>query len=213
MKVFQVILYVFCPFILQAQYSANDWIERDSWMNVPKIFELAEIPNASIVADIGCHEGYLTVRLAKKVGSYGVVYAVDVDEDRLDVLKDHLRKRKLENVQVVLGAYDNPKLPENLLDVIFIVDAYHEMYDYMEILAHCKTALKEGGRIVIIEKLKRQHRNKTRQEQTNAHTLSLKYVKSELQETGFTITKQDSDIGDWENDPDKTIWILVAEKK
>lgn len=196
-----------------AQYKENDWEKRDTWMNVSKIFNIAGIKPGHIVADIGCHEGYLSIHMSKQVGESGRVYAVDVRQDRLDQLDEHLEKRKLTNVKTVLGDYDNPKLPLKSLDVAVVMDTYHEMDDYMIVLNHIKKSLKPAGRIVIIEKFKSHMRNKTRDEQMGAHTISLKYVKSELEEAGFSIIKEVKNFGNWKNESDKKIWILVGSVK
>lgn len=200
------------PLVAFSQYSENDWKNRDTWMDVSNIFDIANIQYGSHVADIGCHEGYLSIHLAHKVGKGGRVYAVDVRADRLEVLKSNLEDRALYNVDVILGDYDNPKLPENTLDVVVIMDTYHEITEYMTVLQHAKNALKPGGRIVIIEKLKSRIKGKTRNEQTNAHSLGMRYVKRELKEIGFKLKYEKNDLGDWENDPDKVIWMLVATK-
>ncbi|GAA4277383.1 class I SAM-dependent methyltransferase [Aquimarina mytili] len=193
------------------QYKENDWADRDTWMNVSRIFELAGITSGSKVADVGCHEGYLTIHLAKRVGESGNIYAVDVREDRLEKLKRHVKHRKLTNVKTIVGDYDDPKLPEETLDAVIVMDTYHEIDEYLTVLAHIKASLKTQGRIIIIEKFKIHMRNTSREEQMEAHTLSHTYVKSELQDAGFLITKEITDFGKWENDPDKTIWLLIGE--
>ena len=77
-------------------------------------------------------------------------------------------------------------------------------------LSNIHKSLKPGGRLLILEKLKAQARNKSRKEQTNSHTLSPKYVKKELKEAGFTVTGEYRDIGNWENESEKKIWVLIA---
>ncbi|MBQ0736137.1 class I SAM-dependent methyltransferase [Aquimarina celericrescens] len=196
-----------------AQYKENDWEKRDTWMNVSKIFDLAGVKSGSAVADVGCHEGYLTIRMSKKVGETGKVYAVDVREDRLERLDEHLAARSLTNVKTILGDYDNPKLPNTSLDVVVVMDTYHEIDDYMVVLNHLKKSLKPEGRIVIIEKFKSHMRNTTRNEQMKAHTISLDFVKSELKKAGFTVIKEIKDFGDWKNESDKKIWVLVGISK
>jgi len=181
-------------------------------MPIKTLFELADIKEGSHVADIGCHEGYLSIHLANNVGTKGRIYAVDVRKDRLDRLEEHLESRHLNNVSVILGDYDNPKLPNEALDVVFIVDTYHEMTDYKDILNHVYKALKPGGKLVILEKLKNRVKNGTRQEQTNAHTLGAKYVKQEMKDANFEIVRQINDLGNWQNDEDKVMWLLVAKK-
>ncbi|MEM7084951.1 MAG: class I SAM-dependent methyltransferase [Bacteroidota bacterium] len=198
---------------MSAQYEADEWAERDTWMDVNVIFDAAGIEEGSYVADIGCHEGYLSVHLAKKVGHAGQVYAVDVRADRLNTLKENLEERNIKNVEVILGYYDNPKLPINALDVVVIMDTYHEMEDYMTILDHVHNSLKSGGRIVILEKLKTRIKGKSREAQTDAHSLGMKYVRRELKKTGFKEVYHNNDLGDWENDEDKVIWMLIAEKE
>lgn len=213
MKHIRILLVILLlPLIGYSQYEENDWKERDTWMPLDTLFELADIQEGKYVADIGCHEGYLTIHLANRVGDKGKVFAVDVRDDRLDRLKKHLDSRNLKNVNVILGDYDNPKLPEKKLDVVFIVDTYHEMTDYKTILSHVHKALKPGGKLVILEKLKSRVKNGTRKEQTNAHTLGTKYVKQELKAANFKITKQINDLGNWENDEEKVMWVLVAVK-
>ncbi len=196
-----------------AQYSSEDWEERDAWMNVAEIYEMAQIEEGMHVADVGCHEGYLTIHLSRKVAHGGKVYAVDVEDYRLDDLKEHLKERKLNNVEVILGDYDNPKLPTGRLDAVIVMDTYHEIEEYMKVLAHIKTALKPNGRLLILEKLKIEKRGMSRAEQARGHTLSSKYVEEELQEAGFTIEKEVKDFGDWQENDEKQMWILVATKK
>lgn len=193
-----------------AQYAAEDWEDRDDWMNVSKIFELVEIGKGDQVADVGCHEGYLSFHLSKQVGEGGRVFAVDVLEYRLENLKEHMLERGVENVEIILGDYDNPKLPNKSLDAVIVMDTYHEIEAYMTVLGHIKKALKPNGKILILEKLKRHKRGKSRDEQVSSHTLSSKYVKKELKEAGFHITKEVLDFGDWQENKEKQMWIVVG---
>lgn len=195
-----------------AQYTEGEWLERDSWMRVAELFDFAEIETGDNVADVGCHEGYLSMHLAKKVGVNGKVYAVDVKNYRLEALKSNAADRDLKNIQTVLGDYDNPKLPPNTFDAIFVVDTYHEMDSHEAILKHLKKALKSDGKLIVLEKMKARMRGKTRREQTNAHTLASSYVKKELTKAGFTIVGEVDDFGNWENEEDEQMWFVVAMK-
>jgi ubiquinone/menaquinone biosynthesis C-methylase UbiE len=206
------IFFLLATFSGFAQYAEYDWEDRDTWMPVKEIFELAGVKTGHKAADIGCNEGYLTVRLAKTVGEDGHIYAVDVKEYLLTRLEDHLAERELDNVSVILGDYDNPKLPVNELDIVIIMDSYHEMKDYKKIMKHVYTSLKPGGKLVIMEKLKSRVKNGTRSEQADAHSLSPKYVKKEMKAVDLKILKEVNNLGYWENDKDKMMWVLVAEK-
>lgn len=196
----------------QGQYRESDWAYRDEWMDVERIFKLAGVTLGDTVADLGCHEGYLSIRLARAVGDSGKVYAVDVRKDRLETLEDNATDRDISNIHTILGDYDNPHLPQGQLDVVIVMDTYHEIKSYMTVLGHLKKALKPGGRILILEKLKKHARNKSREEQVISHTLSSKYVKQELTESGFTIITEIRDMGYWEEEKDKKIWMLLAQK-
>ena len=195
---------------MYCQYSESDWKARDKWMQVAQILEMADIQLGNSVADIGCHQGYMSIRVADFIGETGKVYSVDVREDRLNKLNDIASERGIKNIQTILGDYDDPKLEENSIDVVLIIDAYHEMNDYQQILFHVKKALKPDGRILILEKLKRQKIGKSRKEQTQGHTIAPKYVENELKEAGFEVIAIEKDLGYWEEDPDKKIWVIVG---
>jgi ubiquinone/menaquinone biosynthesis C-methylase UbiE len=209
---FVFIVLICIHFSANAQYSADDWNWRDAWMPVEKLFVLADVRPGNSVADLGCHEGYLTMHLAQKVGKQGKVYAVDVRNDRLQTLITNAKERKLNNITAILGDYDNPKLPSNSLDVIFVIDTYHEISAYKEVLEHLKISLKSGAKLVFLEKLKKRLIGKPRKDQVAGHTLALSYVKNELRDAGFRIRIEIDDFGQWEEDPTKIMWVLIAEK-
>lgn len=192
------------------QYTEDEWKKRDKWMNVEGILEALSINQGQVVADLGSHEGYMTLHLARAVGDQGKVYAVDVEQYKLRNLQKHMKRKGVDNVTTVLGDYDDPKLAENSLDAIIIMDAYHEMKDYMTILEHVKKALKPGGRLVMIEEIDDYRKTQTRQQQTRSHDLGINFAKEELTEAGFAIDSEIPDFGRWENKKDKRIWLLVA---
>ncbi|NQZ43551.1 MAG: class I SAM-dependent methyltransferase [Flavobacteriaceae bacterium] len=200
------------PLVAFSQYSADEWEARDEWMGLDNLFKHATVTLGMNVADIGCHEGYLTVRLARRVGSSGRVYAEDVNKVRLERLREHAQTLNLDNVVTLLGEYDNPKLPLESFDRIFVIDTYHEIYDFKKVLRLLHRSLKRNGQLIILEKLKRQLEGVSRQAQAFGHTMAPNYVKEELYETGFRVVDEDLNHGFWENDPDKRMWFVVAEK-
>ncbi|WP_420399605.1 class I SAM-dependent methyltransferase [Flagellimonas sp.] len=199
--------------VCEAQYTEEDWPERDLWMKTEYLLQLSGIESGDKVADIGCHEGYLSIRLARLVKNEGRVYAVDVRSDRLETLRENASDRNLKNIITIRGDYDDPKLPEDELDAIFIIDTYHEMDSHEKILRHVKDALKVGGKVMLMEKLKDRVRGKSRRDQVNAHSLGPKYVRRELRQAGFTIISEIEDHGDWERDESKQMWVIIAQKQ
>lgn len=197
---------------LTAQYTEADWSERDQWMKTDYLLNLSGIKVGDRVADIGCHEGYLSMHLAKKVLKDGRVYAVDVRNDRLETLRSNANKRGHTSIITILGDYDDPKLPKSELDIVYIIDTYHEIEAYEKVLRLVKNSLKSSGKVMILEKLKKRVKGKSRKEQVAAHSLSIGYVKEELKQAGFKIISEIENHGKWEREEDKQMWVVIAQK-
>ena len=194
-------------------YTESAWKERDQWQRANDIMGKLDIEHGSKVADIGCHEGYMTLKLSKIVGASGRVYAVDVEQYKLDKLKINLAESNIHNVITIKGDYDNPKLPTDVLDAALIIDTYHEMDDHDEILLHVKNSLKIGGRLVICEPIAEERRKSLREDQERKHELGMNYALADLQKAGFSILfKQDPYIDRVKIKGDK-MWLIVAQKK
>jgi ubiquinone/menaquinone biosynthesis C-methylase UbiE len=194
-------------------YRESAWAERDTWQRADEIIKLLKIKPGSHVADIGCHEGYMTIKLSREVNGKGTVYAVDVDQSKLDLLKKHLTERKIENVTLIKGDYDDPKLPANSLDAVIILDTYHEMDDHDKILEHVKTSLKYGGRLILCEPIAESRKKLTRVEQENKHELGMNFALEDLKKAGFEIMVQKDPFVDRHKVKGDMMWIIVAQKK
>ncbi|HEX8059935.1 MAG TPA: class I SAM-dependent methyltransferase [Cyclobacteriaceae bacterium] len=186
-------------------YTESEWAARDKWQKADEIISKLKLDRNSVVADVGCHEGYMSFKLAKLAKA---VYAVDVDQSKLDKINKH----KPSNVTTIKGDYDNPKLPENSLDAVIILDTYHEMKDHDKILRHILTSLKKGGRLVICEPIAESRRNLARADQERKHELDMKYAFEDISKTGFTILEKTDPFVDREKIKGDKMWIIVAEK-
>ena len=185
------------------------WQERDEWQNVPGIFSAMGACRNAVVADVGSRDGYLTLRLADVVGDTGRVYAVDIDEEALDRLRDTLEDEGIKNVVTVHSESDNPKLPRGTFDAVVIVNAYHEMDEYEPMLEHVRRALKPGGRLVVVDAIDANHRGESRSSQTASHEIGLEYVKKDLVDAGFEIVQARDPFVDERDDGDQ-MWLLAA---
>ena len=103
------------------------------------------------VADVGAGAGYYTVRLARRVGEKGLVLATDVQREMIDMLKDNVRDAGARNVRPILCTQKDDKLPVGEVDLILMVDVYHECSDPESLLQGIRKALKPGGRLVLVE--------------------------------------------------------------
>ena len=125
--------------------------ERDREEEPDLALRLLKVAKGSTVGDVGAGSGYMTLRLAKLVGPEGRVYGVDVQPGMLQLLQQNATKAKAANVVPVLGAIDDPKLPAGALDLIIMVDVYHEFSEPQKMLQRMREALKPGGRLVLFE--------------------------------------------------------------
>ncbi|KRA83486.1 class I SAM-dependent methyltransferase [Altererythrobacter sp. Root672] len=124
---------------------------RDNRNEAVTVMDLANIEPGMTVADIGAGDGYYTVRLAERVGPDGRVLAQDIDRDALARLGRRVEDERLDNVSIKLGAPDDPRLPPNSFDRIFLVDMYHEVEEPYAFLWRLRPALAEGGQVIVVD--------------------------------------------------------------
>jgi predicted methyltransferase len=124
--------------------------DRDQWQKPELIMDELRIAEGSIVADVGAGSGWFTVRLARRVGPNGLVYAQDIQPLMLEVIERRIDRENYRNVRTVLGTTKDPGLPPGL-DAVLIVDVYHEMEDPISQLANTARSLKPQGRIGVVE--------------------------------------------------------------
>jgi len=125
--------------------------DRDAWQKPDQIMDTLGIADGSAVADLGAGGGWFTIRLARRVGPNGVVYAEDIQKLMLEAIFRRVAREGLRNVRTVLGAADDPRLPLGSLDAVLILDVYHEMEDPVALLRNVKRSLKPTGRIGIVD--------------------------------------------------------------
>ena len=125
--------------------------EREEEEDPDLAMRLIRVQRGSTVADLGAGSGYFTVRLARAVGNTGKVYAVDIQQGMLDLLQKAVARERLSNVVPVLGGVNDPRLPAGTLDLVLMVDVYHEFSQPQVMLQRIKEALKPGGRLVLLE--------------------------------------------------------------
>ena len=162
-----------------------DRSERDLEEAPDTALDIISVKKGSTVADIGAGSGYMTVRLAKRVGDKGMVYANDIQPAMLELLERRLKSAKLTNVTPILGSIDDPKLPPASIDMALMVDVYHELSRPQEMLRHIREALKPGGRLVLLEYRKEDPSIPIRPE----HKMSVAEAKRELEAEGFKLAR------------------------
>lgn len=129
----------------------SDEASRDDAGEAVQVMALAGVRPGLSVADIGAGSGYYTVRLAPRVGAAGRVYAEDIVPEYLAGLTRRVRAARLDNVVIVEGTPDDPRLPPAAIDLALLVHMYHEIEQPYALLWHLRSALKPGARIAIVD--------------------------------------------------------------
>jgi predicted methyltransferase len=130
--------------------------DRDDWSKPDVIMDALAIADGAVVADLGAGGGWFTIRLARRVGPNGVVYAQDIQPQMIEAINKRVQQEGLSNVRTVLGTPTDPRLPGGV-DAVLIVDAYHEMDDPLRpdaiqgLLRAIARALKPQGRVGIVD--------------------------------------------------------------
>ena len=125
--------------------------DRDAYQKPDQIMDELGIGDGSVVADLGAGGGWFTVRLARRVGPNGRVYAEDIQRQMIEAIHRRVEREGLsDRVILRLGTQLDPRLPENTLDAALIVDAYHEMEQPVVLLRNLARSLKPTGRVGIV---------------------------------------------------------------
>ncbi|MCH7748960.1 MAG: methyltransferase domain-containing protein [Acidobacteria bacterium] len=124
--------------------------DRSLWQKPDEIMDALNIADGSTVADVGAGAGWFTVRLARRVGPNGRVYAEDIQQPMLDAIDYRVRREGLTNVETVHGTPEDPTLPAGL-DAVLVVDVYAEVEDPVSLLTDVAAALKPQGRLGIVD--------------------------------------------------------------
>ena len=171
-------------------WQGADWLERserEAEEEPEKALDALGDLSRAAVADIGAGTGYFTVRLAARVGAAGRVYANDLQPEMLKMLATRLARERISNVTLVQGTIDDPKLPPRSLDLVLMVDVYHEFSEPQKMLRGIRAALKPAGRLVLLEYRKEDPRVPIRFE----HKMSVEEAKMELEAEGFRLSRVD----------------------
>jgi precorrin-6B methylase 2 len=150
---------------------------RDSVGEARKVMDLAEIKPGMTVADLGAGEGYYTMRLAGEVGRSGRVLAEDIDREALNRLGQRVERERLDNVSIRLGTPDDPRLPDNSFDRVFMVHMYHEVQEPFAFLWRLWPSLRKDGRVIVVDVNR----------PTNQHGIDPLLLSCEFERVGFTL--------------------------
>ncbi len=165
------------------------WLTRDSRQreeDCDKLMRELKLAPGQVVCDMGCGNGFYTLKMAKRVGPKGLIYAVDIQPEMLTLLNERAKADRVKNIKPVLGTVVDPLLPPESCDVILCVDVYHEFSHPEQMLAAMRRALKPDGKLVLVE---------FRLEDPNVpikleHKMTKEQILKELEPSGYKLAQQ-----------------------
>jgi len=125
--------------------------DRYRWQKPDQVIEALELSEGDVIADIGAGGGYFTERFSKSVGKNGRVYAVDVQNIMITLLKERVKRDKLNNVTVIKGRFETPMLPSKSVDIAFFSSVYKEISERIAYMKEVRKSLKRDGKVAILE--------------------------------------------------------------
>ena len=168
--------------------NAANWLTRTSREkeeSTQEMINALELKEGMVVADVGCGNGYQSLMMAKLVGVKGKVLCVDIQPTMLKLLKGRANKAAVKNLETILGEYEDPNLPKQKVDLILLVDAYHEFTKPAEMLAKMHESLTEKGVIVLVEFRKEDKTVPIKED----HKMSKVQIMKELEANSFKLVR------------------------
>ena len=125
---------------------------RDERLQINRVMDILGIAPGRSVADIGAGSGWFTVRAAKRVGSAGLVFAVDINPEAIRYIDERVKKEQLGNVKAILSHADDPLLPAGSVDAVLLLKTYHEVAQPIVLLKNLHAALRPGAKVGVIDR-------------------------------------------------------------
>ena len=125
--------------------------KRDTEYQEARVLDIAGVRPGMTVGEVGAGNGYFTLKLARRVGPSGKVYANDIVENFLAEVRDRAKQQALSNIVTILGTEVDPRLPAGKLDMVFMVRVLHDLSRPEEVLERIAPSLKAGGKVVVFE--------------------------------------------------------------
>lgn len=154
--------------------------DRDKKLQVQRVMDILGIKEGAHVADIGAGSGWFTVRAAKRLGSTGIVYAVDINPEAIAYINRRIQRDGIANVHAILSEEDDPKLPKNSVDSVLLLKTYHEVTHPVLLLENLRNSLRNGARVGIID----------RNGKGDDHGVSRDVVIQEAAQAGYQLQEQ-----------------------
>lgn len=170
-------------------FTGAPWLIRDNRENEERCSVMLgqlNLKTGMTVCDMGCGNGFYSLKMAKMVGPQGTILGVDVQPEMLQFLRTRMEKEGVDNITPILGSFHNPRLPRNTVDVILMVDVYHELSHPEIMLRSMRNSLKPNGQIILLEYREEDDRVPIKL----LHKMNKVQILKEYEANGFRIASQ-----------------------
>jgi len=159
---------------------------RDTWQQPEKVMDVIGVKAGMVVGEIGAGEGYFTLKLARRVGAEGKIFANDIKRAALDTLDAKCRKNGIRNVRTILGKSDDPLFVPGSLDLAVMVYVLHEVTEPVSLLQRLKSALKPGALLAVLD------RDPAKYKADSGHFLAKKKMIERIQMAGYALIRDET---------------------
>lgn len=170
-------------------YLGAPWLVRESRQreeDCETMLAALDVQPGQVVCDMGCGNGFYTLPLAKLVGERGKVVAVDIQREMLGLLKDRANAENIDNIELVHGTVVDPQLKPNSVDLVLMVDVYHEFSHPEQMLQAIRDSLKPSGRVALVE-FRAEDRSVPIKK---LHKMSKQQILKEFEPNGFKLVEE-----------------------
>ncbi len=175
--------YSFLVLLLQLLLFTSAKCQRDQWQQPERVMDSLRIQPGMVIGEAGAGEGYFTFKLSQRIGENGIIYANDINQDKLDELQRQMKQDSITNIIPVLGKIEDPCFPDSLLDMVIMVYVLHDVEKPVPFLENIKLYLKNGAPVVIVDRDPDKFGGRT------GHFLPREDIEKILGESGYTIDR------------------------
>lgn len=154
---------------------------RDRTVQPEKVMDIIGVKTGMKIGIAGAGKGYFTFKMHKRVGSSGRIYANEIDNSKLDYIREKCKRENINNVSTILGELEDPLFPKNSMDMVFMCYVFHDLEKPVKFLKNIKSSLKPGARLIILD----QDQNKT----GNSHFLEKKELIRKIKQADYKIIR------------------------
>lgn len=174
---------------------------RDTWHQPDRVMDLVGVKPGMVIGEVGAGHGYFTFHLSRRVGEYGKIYANDIASRALASIRSKCETQGITNIETIVGEVEDPLLPKGILDMVFIVNAFHDLAKPVALLNNLVPSLKSDAPVVIID------RDPEKTRDPAGHFLTRESVLEKIEESDFELDRIETFL------PQHNVYIIRVMKR